>query len=81
MYHDLGVFRIELRSDALHDLLSYYVLRYRVTVAPVGSHGIICVRNSDDTCELRYILTFESFRISSSVVTLMMIARTDLEPR
>ena len=70
------------RADRMAEyFLTHDVLRNRITITTVGSHGIVGIRHGNDSGNLRNILTGKSLRIATSVISFMMIPCSDGKPR
>ena len=77
MNHELRKFRIELRTDTFYEFFTNLILRYRVSVASLRSHGVIRICYGDNTRNLRNILALKAVGITSAVVSFVMVMSTD----
>ena len=75
--HLPGDLRIKLRPHIGFNFRSDLILRHKAAVAAVGGHGVVAVRDGDDTGKQRYFLAAFSVRISLSVITFVVPPGTD----
>ena len=75
--HNFRNLRIELASFSLLEFPRYNLLGEHTAVASLGGHGIVGIRNPDDSCNLRDFGSRKSVRIAFSVIALMMPPCTD----
>ena len=81
VYHALGKFGIKLCTATLDQFLSHNMLWDCITITPVRCHSVIGICHSDDPRDLGDGFALKPFGVASSVVALVVIARTDREPR
>ena len=79
--HDFGILRIKLRPHALDQLFTHLLLRNRLAVAALGGHGIIGIRNGDDTCDIGNIFPLQPVGIASPVIAFVMVVCPDAQIR
>src|SRR5208282_993770 len=67
--HDPG---IELATGPEFDFLAGGLNALSLTVRTVGSHGIQCIGNCEDSCAQRDLIALQTAGIATSVITLLV---------
>lgn len=65
---------VELLASQFYQFSPNFDFREGFAIGPVGSHGVNRIREHDDSRPERYVATFKSIRIASTVPVLVMMS-------